>query len=87
MLKRSLFKPPVFLLLAAGLLSISACGAKLGSVYSISYHSGQVEKPYAAVAEMRSLAAADFAPQGGRFIPGEVSAYESISVVFDLITD
>ena len=64
-----------------------AYGAKLGPVYSISYHSGQVEKPYAAVAEMRSLAAADFAPQGGRFIPGEVSAYDSISVVFDLITD
>ena len=31
MLKRSLFKPPVFLLLAAGLLSISAYGASSSS--------------------------------------------------------
>jgi len=63
-----------------------AYGAKLGPVYSISYHSGNVERPYN-MPEMRALAMSDSAPKGGRFIPGEISVSDNISVVFDLITN
>ena len=64
-----------------------AYGAKLGPVYSIRYHSGQLEKPYQAQPEMALRAMSDGATAGGRFIPGEVSVSDNIHVVFDLITN
>lgn len=63
-----------------------AYGAKLGPVYSISYHSGNIERPYAQP-EMMRAAVMDAAPSGGRFIPGEISVQDSINVVFSLITE
>lgn len=62
-----------------------AYGAKLGPVYSISYHSGNIDRPYAQP-EIRALAMSDNAAPSGRFIPGEISVQDRISVVFDLIT-
>lgn len=63
-----------------------AYGAKLGPVYSISYHSGNVERPFAQPEMMRATMM-DASSKGGRFIPGEISTSDSISVVFDLITN
>ena len=61
-----------------------AYGARLGPVYSISYHSGSIERPRNQPG-MKVLAMAE-SSSAGRFIPDEISVSDNINVVFDLIT-
>lgn len=63
-----------------------AYGAQLGPVYNISYHSGQIARPAFAMADDMAVRAMSAESSGGRFIPGDITFTDHISVVFDLIT-
>ncbi len=63
-----------------------AYGARLGPVYNISYHQGQIERPAFAMASDMAVRSFSAESSGGRFIPGDIHFTDSIQVVFDLIT-
>lgn len=63
-----------------------AYGAQLGPVYNISYHSGQIARPAFAMANDMAVRVLSAESSGGRFIPGDITFTDHISVVFDLIT-